>query len=169
MDEIEAINNKNKYLTSDQHDQQVNQLFQRKYNIVKQYYLLKQEKIEQKIKPSIRTIDKNNMHRKYTEQQIEDFSHDRQVDELHNRELISEKRRKQLTRIGNIFGKPIIFHQHMNQWLVSEYRKNDVSTQAGILTDNWRIRLRAYKNRFAFTEDDKRWERYLIYRYNHGR
>ena len=108
------------------------------------------------------------MHKKYTEQQVEEYSHDREVEKFHKRELPIRKI-TQLTKIGKTFDKPIILHRHMNQWIVSEYRKNDISTQASILTDNWRMRIQAYKNRYAFTEDHKRMERYLIYRYNHGR
>jgi hypothetical protein len=106
------------------------------------------------------------MHTKYTSQQIKNFEqkHDEQVEKFHRRQLNS-KRMKALTKIGNSF-KGKLYHYHkINQYTVLRHLKNDISTHAEILIDNWIMSLHAWKNRFAFNEDHKRWEKYLIYKY----
>ena len=61
-----------------------------------------------------------------------------------------------------------ILPSQINQWTVYNYLKANVDEQAEILTDNWRMSLQAWKNRYAFSEESKRWERYLIYKYKKG-
>jgi hypothetical protein len=104
------------------------------------------------------------MHTKYTDQQIKDFKHDKKVEEFHEGKL-HFKRIKNLTEIGNIFGKKIFHHHKVNQWTNWQYFEKDIDTHAEILTDNWTMTIQAWKNRFAFSEDHKRQERYMIYKY----
>jgi len=104
------------------------------------------------------------IHTKYNKEQIKICNHDYYVKKFHGKEL-SPYKIGQLTKIGNAFKNPIIDQQYRNK---SEYWKNfkkNISERAEIAADNWIMNVHAYKNKDAFSEDYKRWERYLKWKY----
>ena len=46
--------------------------------------------------------------------------------------------------------------------------KKNISEYAEIMTDNWIMKIHAWKNRNYITEDYKRYERYLIWKYKNN-
>ena len=108
------------------------------------------------------------MHKKYTNQQVKDFTHDREVRKFHDGE-ISDRRIRELTEIEKDFKEPIKILQLLSQRKVYEYNKKNINVE--ILMDNWMMKIQAYnqanKNQNWISEEYKRIERYLLYRYNH--
>lgn len=109
------------------------------------------------------------MHTKYSEKQVLSSEHDYQVKRFHKKELSSYKMGR-LTEIGRVFKNPIMEQHYENQRQNWIYFKNNISEHAEIAVDNWLMELHAYKNKDAFSEDHKRYERYLKWKhYNRNR
>ena len=109
-------------------------------------------------------IKNNKMHTKYSKETL----HNHQVRRFHDRNLLSRHKITQLTKIGNSFKTPIKLIQQKNQLIVQEYLSNNIDEHAQILTDNWLFKIYAYKNTGYITEDHKRYERYLIWKYKNN-
>src|ERR1041385_6079360 len=100
------------------------------------------------------------MHTKYSRKQVLSSEHDYQVKRFHKGDL-SYYRIGQLTVIGRVFKSPIMEQYYENQCKNWIYFKNNISEYAEISVDNWLIKIPAYKNKDAFSEEYKQYERYL--------
>ena len=109
------------------------------------------------------------MHTKYSTEQVLSSKHDYQVKKLHDGDL-SFYKIGQLTVIGRVFKNPIMEQHYENQRQNWKYFKDNISEHAGISVDNWLMRIHAYKNKDAFSEEYKQYERYLKWKhYNRHR
>ena len=109
------------------------------------------------------------MHTKYSRKQVLSSEHDYQVKRFHKGDL-SFYRIGQLTVIGRVFKSPIMEQHYENQRQNWIYFKNNISKHAEISVDNWLMKIHAYKNKDAFSEEYKQYERYLKWKhYNRNR
>ena len=105
------------------------------------------------------------MHRKYTQDQVLENHYNYEMEQIHFN--IPKERIESLNQIGNIFGKTYWKYQRINQLIERIHFKQDISLQAEISIDNWRAKLKAYKNEYKqSTENRKRREQYLLNEYN---
>ena len=103
------------------------------------------------------------MHTKYSREQVKSYNHDYHV-KIHKRKL-SFYKIGQLTEVRNAFKNLIIDQRYKNKSEYWKYFNENISEHAEITTDNWIMNIHAYKNKDAFSEDHKRWERYLKRKY----
>ena len=103
------------------------------------------------------------MHTKYSKITLLSSRHDYEVNKFHNK--LSQNKIRQLTKIGKAFNHPIKTQHIKNQLENMLHFKKNISEHADILTDNWMMNIYAWKNRDYITEDQKRYERYLIWKY----
>jgi hypothetical protein len=109
------------------------------------------------------------MHTKYSRKQVLSSEHDYQVKRFHKGDL-SYYKKGRLTEIGRVFKSPIMEQHYENQHQNWIYFKNNIEERAEISVDNWLMKLHAYKNKYAFSEEYKRYERYLKWKhYNRNR
>ena len=106
------------------------------------------------------------MHTKYSKITLLSSRHDYKVNKFHNR--LSRNKICQLTKIGQIFNHPIKTQHIKNQLENMLHFKKNISEHAEIATDNWIMNYYAWKNRDYITEDHKRYERYLIWKYKNN-
>ena len=99
------------------------------------------------------------MHTKYSKITLLSSRHDYKVNKFHNR--LSRKKICQLTKIGQIFNHPIKTQHIKNQLENMLHFKKNISEHAKIAADNWIMN-------YYITENHKRYERYLIWKYKNN-
>ncbi len=104
------------------------------------------------------------MHTKYSKTQVKICNHDYQVKKLHRRKLSFHKK-ELLTKVENAFKNLIIDQRYKNKSEYWKYFNENINEHVEISIDNWIMNIHAYKNKDAFSEDHKRWERYLKRKY----
>ena len=107
--------------------------------------------------------DMHKMHTKYSKNTLLSSRHDYEVNKFHNR--LSRYKIRQLTRIGQILNQHIKELHIRNQLENMLHFNKNISEHAEISTDNWLMKIHAYKNKDYITENHKRYERYLIWKY----
>ena len=106
------------------------------------------------------------MHTKYSKITLLSSRHDYKVNKFHNR--LSRKKICQLTKIGQIFNHPIKTQHIKNQLENMLHFKKNISEHVKIAADNWIMNYYARRNGDYITEDHKRYERYLIWKYKNN-
>ena len=103
------------------------------------------------------------MHTKYSKTTLLSSRHDYKVNKFHNR--LSRYKIRQLTKIGQMLNQHIKELHIRNQLENMLHFNKNISEHAEISTDNWIMKIHAHKNKDYITENHKRYERYLIWKY----